>query len=559
MPLTPRPRPRYRLYAAAAAVCAAAVILLASTTDDMGWTCDEVYYFLSAEYITEWYHGLVGSIQTPGLSFVLSREIVDEYWLWDLEHNPHPPLYKIFSAATLALFKDRLGAFAAFRLSSQIQCGILLAALFIALAGSRGLAAGLCGAACLLLMPRVFGDAHFGTTELPLMTLWFLCVCAFWRGREQAAFSVLLAVLWGMALATKFTAVLIPAPLVLWALVCRDRASLRNFVLLLLIGPLVAIALNPGWWYDPVTKISQYVATSLSRKDHIPIPTLYFGQALPFRPHWSYAPVMTALTIPVSTLVLFFIGCGGLALKNDRRSYDLLMCMTVPALLLIVMLTNAPVHDGVRQFIYIMPFIAYMAGAGFDLLVSALARILSGARLRGCVTAGLLLAALAYPALETARSHPFELSYYNRLIGGLPGAYRRGMEVTYWYDAITDDMLSAINRTAHPGARVSSFPVAAHYFEFLQQHAKIRSDITFIMPDIKARVSGSGQQITFSPQTPDYLVLVFRFGMFNDFYRRLFQNNTPVFLVQHQGVPLAALYRWKDITLREAPVKRPGR
>ena len=176
-----RPVLRSRIYALAAALSLATLFLLATTTDEIGWSCDEVYYYLSVEYITEWFQGLTGAIETPGLSFVLSREIVDEYWLWDIAHNPHPPLYKIFSAATLAFFKDTLGGFAAFRLSSQIQCALLVAALFIALAGSRGLAAGLCGAACLVLMPRLFGHAHLGTTELPLMMLWFLCVCAFWR------------------------------------------------------------------------------------------------------------------------------------------------------------------------------------------------------------------------------------------------------------------------------------------------------------------------------------------------------------------------------------------
>jgi len=396
-------------------------------------------------------------------------------------------------------------------------------------------------------MPRVFGHAHFGTTELPLMTLWFLCVCSFWRGREQAVFSVFLAILWGMALATKFTAVLIIGPLALWAIIYRDRSSLRNFILMLLVAPLIAIALNPGWWYDPVAKISAYVTTSLTRQEHIPIPTLYFGQALPFRPHWSYAPVMTALTIPLSTLLLFLIGTGRLAFKTDERSYDLLMFMTIPVLLLIVMLTNAPLHDGVRQFIYILPFIAYCAGTGFTVLADSLKRVMSTTALRACITASLLLAAVAYPALETARSHPFELSYYNRLIGGLPGAHRRGMEVTYWYEALNDDMLSVINRTVPPGALVSSFPVASHYFKFLQEKGKIRSDITFIMPDIRASVSRSGQHIKFSTQQPDYLVLVCRFGMFDDFYWRMFRKSTPVFLVQHEGVPLAALYRWKDI------------
>ncbi len=545
--LTARTRPRFNLYIFAAVLCLATVLLLASTTDEIGWTCDEVYYFSSAENITQWFQGLAGTIKTPGLSYILSQEIVDDYWLWDITHNPHPPLYKIFSALTLAFFKERLGSFAAFRLSSQIQCGLLLAVLFVSLAGSRGLAAGLCGAACLLLMPRLFGHAHLGTTELPLMTLWFLCVCAFWRGREQPIFSILLAILWGMALATKFTAVLIIGPLLLWAVLYRDRSSLRNFILMLLVGPLIAIALNPGWWYDPVAKISAFVTTSLTRDEHIPIPTLFFGQALPFRPHWSYAPVMTALTIPLSTLLLFLVGTGRLVLKTEQRSYDLLMFITIPVLLLIVMLPGAPVHDGVRQFIYILPFIAYCAGTGFAALAGSLARLISGTALRACITAALLVAAVAYPALETARSHPFELSYYNRLIGGLPGAYQRGMEVTYWYESITDDMLTVINRAVPSGAKVSSFPAASHYFEFLQQQGKIRRDISFIMPDIKAIVKRSGKRIVFSTQEPDYLVLVFRFGMFNDFYHRIVRKSTPVFLVQHEGVPLAALYRWKDV------------
>ncbi len=419
-PLIARSRPRFRLYIFAAVLCLATVLLLASTTDEIGWTGDEVYYLSSAENITAWFQRLVSTIKTPRLSYVLSREIVDAYWLRDITHNPHPPLYKIFSAVTLAFFRDSLGSFAAFRLSSQIQCGLLLAVLFVSLVGSRGFAAGLCGAACLLFMPRLFGYAHLGTTELPLMTLWFLCVCAFWRGREQPIFSVLLAILWGMALATKFTAVLIIGPLLLWAVLYRDRSSLRNFILMLLVGPLIAIALNPGWWYDPVAKISAFVTTSLTRDEHIPLPTLFSGQALPFGPHWSYAPVMTALTIPLSTLLLFLVGTGRLALKTEQRSYDLLMFITIPVLLLIVMLSGALVHDGVRQFIYILPFIAYCAGTGFAALVGSMTRFISGTVLRACITAALLVAAVAYPALETVRSHPFEFSYYNRLIGSLP-------------------------------------------------------------------------------------------------------------------------------------------
>jgi len=47
----------------------ATVLLLASTTDEIGWTCDEVYYFSFAENITEWFQELAGGIKTSGLSF----------------------------------------------------------------------------------------------------------------------------------------------------------------------------------------------------------------------------------------------------------------------------------------------------------------------------------------------------------------------------------------------------------------------------------------------------------------------------------------------------------
>ena len=33
---------------------------------------------------------------------------------------------------------------------------------------------------------------------------------------------------------------------------------------------------------------------------------------------------------------------------------------------------------------------------------------------------------------------PYELSYYNELVGGPRGAWERGFELTYWYDAFTD-------------------------------------------------------------------------------------------------------------------------
>ena len=44
--------------------------------------------------------------------------------------------------------------------------------------------------------------------------------------------------------------------------------------------------------------------------------------------------------------------------------------------------------------------------------------------------------------------HPFGLSYYNGLVGGLPGAERLGLELTYWNDPVDQVLLDQLAREA---------------------------------------------------------------------------------------------------------------
>ena len=54
--------------------------------------------------------------------------------------------------------------------------------------------------------------------------------------------------------------------------------------------------------------------------------------------------------------------------------------------------------------------------------------------------------------------HPFGLSYYNMLVGGLPGARALGLELTYWSDAIDNVLLDRLAREAQPGASAAMVP-----------------------------------------------------------------------------------------------------
>ena len=73
--------------------------------------------------------------------------------------------------------------------------------------------------------------------------------------------------------------------------------------------------------------------------------------------------------------------------------------------------------------------------------------------------AGLVLASAAFALF---RVHPYELSYYNELVGGPRGAWKRGFELTYWYDAFNDPMIDDLNRLLPLHARV----------DFLNEHTK---------------------------------------------------------------------------------------
>ena len=64
--------------------------------------------------------------------------------------------------------------------------------------------------------------------------------------------------------------------------------------------------------------------------------------------------------------------------------------------------------------------------------------------------AGRLVAFVLAQGYGVVALHPFGLSYYNLLVGGLPGAERLGLELTYWGDAVDRVLLDRLAGAAAP-------------------------------------------------------------------------------------------------------------
>jgi hypothetical protein len=111
------------------------------------------------------------------------------------------------------------------------------------------------------------------------------------------------------------------------------------------------------------------------------------------------------------------------------------------------------VYDGERLFLPVFPLLAMVSGIGFQGLWDR-----AGGRGGLRAVLGVFLAAQSIGLVST---FPFGLSYYNLLVGGLPGAERLGLELTYWGDAVDPVLLGELAERAEAGDTSALAPTLA--------------------------------------------------------------------------------------------------
>jgi 4-amino-4-deoxy-L-arabinose transferase-like glycosyltransferase len=164
------------------------------------------------------------------------------------------------------------------------------------------------------------------------------------------------------------------------------------------------------------------------------IPVLFDGSvhasdALPRRYLLQMLVVKTPL--PVSALALTGLAVGiGRVFRSGRAETTALLVGIVWLMVPVAAWTllTPTIYDGIRHFLFVVPSLAVWSAVGLLWLVRRVGGSSSVAR-------GLVLAAgvclVLWPVKEMTRLHPYEMTYYNRLVGGLDGAAGR-YETDYW-------------------------------------------------------------------------------------------------------------------------------
>lgn len=399
--------------------------------------------------------------------------------------------------------------------------------------------AALIAVASLVAMPRLFGHAHLAALETVTALFYVTTVLAvvhFWdtESPPTAKRACLTGVILGLALLTKIQAVLIPIPVIIWAIWKWRQKAILPLVCWGGVGVLVFFVGWPWLWFDPVGHLSEYLGRTTGRAA---LYVEYFGSKYADRDlPWHYSWVMLLTTIPVGLLALGFIGSSNTVRKfkdsQRRPSGELLLLLSLLWPLVLFSLPGITVYDGVRLFLMVFPLAAILIGQGAASSINWLCQRLPS---KPAITVAILL--LLSQAYATLAYAPCWLSYYSLLLGGLKGANTAGMELTYWGDSITADMLQQVVQDVPENSVVQLAPLLhPAYLQMLQETPELKQKGIRLIPfESEKPVSEYVLYFQRNPYLPELL--------------QPQQSNAwqVVTEVTHQGVALARLVRLNHV------------
>lgn len=309
--------------------------------------------------------------------------------------------------------------------------------------------AGFLAAVLLATTPRWTGDAMFNPVDIPAGAMYVVGLYTLARiagAPERASFGAWarFGLAAGLTLSVRAIGLLLffyaGLALVAWVLLARPRgAALRTegarvvagFALATAVAAVVALALWPRLLVEPIVTLED----TLLRTNSYPWPgsvlfggRYYSARELPS----SYLAVWFGISTPLACLL--GLGLGAVSARTwlpfERGAWARTL-LVVFALLFppgYATLQRATIYDGIRHFLFLLPPLVVLAAAGWSAALTRSARL--GRRVPLAVAA-LLAAMVAEPVLWYVRSHPYQYTYFNPLVGGLARA-SHGYDTDYW-------------------------------------------------------------------------------------------------------------------------------
>jgi hypothetical protein len=288
----------------AAALCALTMAVALWSQRDVGLARDELVYMGAGDGYARWW---IDAVDDWGAATSKAKITAAFGGPGPTDHNrEHPPLMKTLFGFSKRLLHDRLEVASpttAYRAPSALLHGILIAIVFLWAAAVWGFAEGLIAALLTLALPRALFHAGLAAFDGPIATLWVATLYCYWRALASWRWAPIAGVVWGLALATKHNALLLPlviAPHFVWVVAAdavtrarampgRGAAALGRALwarlylppALIVLGPLTLFALWPWLWLDPIDHVRAWLEFHLR---HVHYNFEYLGD------NWNHPP-----------------------------------------------------------------------------------------------------------------------------------------------------------------------------------------------------------------------------------------------------------------------------
>lgn len=461
-----------------AGLIAAIALLITSPWTPMVW--DEGDAILRAERIRDWFDCLFRE-DAKGPP-ALSPQGLARGWPFTTQREGHPALYAAVIALGHSLAPGFLDPLTQYRLGPILLFAVAMGFTVYRLAQIGGPVTATAAFLCIFLQPRLFAHAHFASFDGPVTAWWMLAwACSpFFPVQNVSSQSITKArirstIIWGIilgaTLSSKATGWFVILPFVLWAILQHKWVIIRQLLLGILVGLITFIMFNPSLWYDPFHGLLRFFQLNLGRhqRPDLNITTFFLGKLynLDYPLPWYNTLFWTVIAVPIPVLLFFAIGLMDW-IRTSRRSLLTLIVLHWVTLMIVRAIPGTPPHDGIRLFLPAFPFLGILAGYGFRFGTRVLAiqfrrwctrlanksvyrQVLRKPQSTGMatpvqshrlfrrsntvLTTGAWIAILS-PVFSLICFGPQWLSYYNGLIGGLPGATAAGMEPTYYWDGL---------------------------------------------------------------------------------------------------------------------------
>lgn len=368
------------------------------------------------------------------------------------------------------------------------------------------------GALFLALTPRYFGDLHNNMKDVPSAAIFALNMWLLWRLVKHKRFIDLLLAAFAFAVAfnVKINSIFIPIIFGVWLIFQR---SLKNHIIYFLLAPIAAFALWSLFWPDPIGQLKHAYLTFGIGTNNIEVLLngnwYCSGSTVP----WYYPFWYLAITTPLPILLFFFIGLIGLI--RHIRPIGILLILWLVLPLTRYLIPSVGVIDGVRHFEEVLPALTAIAALGANHIFS-FARAKGGAKLIFLIT----LISLITPIVLY---HPYQITYFNELVGGVKGAFGK-YDLDYWGTS-QKAAVEWVNENAPPNAKIHIIMAAAVAGQYLR-------------PDLLTNLNKFGYDQS------DFVILLNRTSfLYRFFYAyEYYLHHKPADIIEVKGVPLVWIY-----------------